>query len=209
MGERDIGKMKRIITKIKKFLKSEDKGYLFILGLKQLTNRIWWKGRFGDFGRKSVIYKPDRILGKKHIFIGNNVNILHHARIEAVTTFNEKKYYPIIHIADNVSIGQNVHITCANSIEIGEGTVITARVMITDIKHIVSKGERSTLEQDLVVKSTKIGKNCFIGVNASIMPGVTIGDGCVVGANAVVTKDVPDGTVVAGIPAREVVKKNV
>lgn len=49
-----------------------------------------------------------------------------------------------------------------------------------------------------------IGDNCHIGMNALIMPGVTIGRDCIVGACAVVTHDVPDGTVVAGIPARPI-----
>lgn len=48
----------------------------------------------------------------------------------------------------------------------------------------------------------KIGDNCFIGANATVMPGVTIGSNAVVGAGSVVTKDVPDDTVVAGCPAR-------
>ena len=47
-----------------------------------------------------------------------------------------------------------------------------------------------------------IGDNCHIGMNATIMPGVTIGSNCIVGACAVVTHDVPDNTVVAGVPAR-------
>ncbi len=50
--------------------------------------------------------------------------------------------------------------------------------------------------------NTKIGKRCFVGVNAIIMPGVTIGDEVIVGAGAVVTKDVPSHCVVAGNPAR-------
>lgn len=49
---------------------------------------------------------------------------------------------------------------------------------------------------------TSIGKNCFVGGNALILPGVTIGDNCVVGAGSVVTKDVPSGSAVAGNPAR-------
>ncbi|MBO4814310.1 MAG: acyltransferase [Muribaculaceae bacterium] len=50
--------------------------------------------------------------------------------------------------------------------------------------------------------NTKIGKRCFIGVNAIIMPGVTIGDEVIVGAGSVVTKDVPSNCIVAGNPAK-------
>jgi len=49
---------------------------------------------------------------------------------------------------------------------------------------------------------TRIGRNCFIGGESLILPGVVIGDGCVVGAGSVVTKDVPSGCAVAGNPAR-------
>lgn len=48
----------------------------------------------------------------------------------------------------------------------------------------------------------KVGYRTFVGYGATIMPGVTIGKRCVIGAGAVVTKDVPDGTVVAGVPAK-------
>ena len=48
----------------------------------------------------------------------------------------------------------------------------------------------------------KIGDNCHIGLNATIMPGVTIGKNCIVGAGAVVTHDIPDNSVAVGVPAR-------
>ena len=56
--------------------------------------------------------------------------------------------------------------------------------------------------------STKIGKRCFVGVNAIIMPGITIGDEVIVGAGAVVTKDVPSHCIVAGNPAK-VIKEGI
>lgn len=49
---------------------------------------------------------------------------------------------------------------------------------------------------------TRIGDRVFIGANATVLMGVTIGDGAVVGAGAVVTRDVPPGVVVTGVPAR-------
>lgn len=49
---------------------------------------------------------------------------------------------------------------------------------------------------------TRIGRNCFIGGRAMILPGVEIGDGCIIGAGSVVTKSVPPGCIVAGNPAK-------
>ena len=47
-----------------------------------------------------------------------------------------------------------------------------------------------------------IGKNVWIGANATVLHGVTIGDGAVVAAGAVVTKDVEPNTIVGGVPAK-------
>lgn len=51
-----------------------------------------------------------------------------------------------------------------------------------------------------------IGDNCWFGANVSVMPGVNIGNGCVIAAGSVVTKDVPDDVMVAGVPAK-IIKK--
>ena len=47
----------------------------------------------------------------------------------------------------------------------------------------------------------KVGDNCWFGANVSVMPGVTIGNGCVIAAGSVVTKDIPDNCLAAGVPA--------
>ena len=52
--------------------------------------------------------------------------------------------------------------------------------------------------------AVKIGNRVFVGANATILPGVTIGDDAVIGAGSVVTRDVPSGVVVAGVPARAI-----
>lgn len=53
-------------------------------------------------------------------------------------------------------------------------------------------------------KPINIGDNCWFGANVSVMPGVTIGNGCVIAAGSVVNNDVPDNSVVAGVPAKVV-----
>ncbi|WNJ96085.1 acyltransferase [Vibrio ruber] len=81
-----------------------------------------------------------------------------------------------------------------DGIYIGEGTYVAFGVAI--LAHDMCRH----LKADV-----RIGKNCHIGCNSLILPGVTIGDSCIVAAGAVVTKDVPSNTLVAGNPA--VVKK--
>lgn len=53
-----------------------------------------------------------------------------------------------------------------------------------------------------IIAPITIGNNVFIGFDVLVLPGVTIGDNCVIGAGSVVTRDIPSGTVAAGIPAR-------
>lgn len=87
-------------------------------------------------------------------------------------------------------------------INIGKGTYIAPHVGIITANH-----DPSNLEKYLDGKDVIIGKNCWIGMNSVILPGVELGDHTVVGAGLVVTKSFPEGNViVAGNPAK-IIKK--
>lgn len=117
---------------------------------------------------------------------------------------------PTLKIGKCANIGELNHITCINSIEIGDGLLTGKYVTITDNSH----GDGSTQERlippydrPLFSKGpVRIGNNVWIGDKATILPGVCIGDNVIIGANSVVTKDVPDYVVVVGNPAR-IIKK--
>lgn len=106
-----------------------------------------------------------------------------------------------IRIGDGVVLSRGAHLVAFASIEIGPGTMIGEYTSIRDANHRFGEGiaPRHSGHQAAPVR---IGRNVWIGRGAMVLPGVTIGDGAVIGANSVVTRDVPAGSVVGGVPAR-------
>lgn len=84
-------------------------------------------------------------------------------------------------------------------IYIGENTLVASHTTILTHEHVKRD---SGDPRNPWVKETYIGKRCFIGVGAVILPGVRIGDEVIVGAATVVTRDVPSNSVVVGNPGR-------
>ena len=92
---------------------------------------------------------------------------------------------------------------CAKNIEIGNDVAIAREVIIRDTDaHDIVDGKHKK------VKPVKIGNHVWIGAKAMIMKGVTIGDGTIIAAGAVVTKDIPENCIAAGVPAK-IIKENV
>ena len=69
-------------------------------------------------------------------------------------------------------------------------------------EHTAEPMDVPIIQTPLVIKPVRVGHGADIGVNATVLPGVQIGVGAIVGAGSVVTHDVPDYSVVAGVPAR-------
>ena len=106
----------------------------------------------------------------------------------------------------NITLGKRIFINAGckfqdqGGVSIGDDTLIGHNVVIATLNHDLAPSRRA----DMIPAPVVIGRNVWIGSNATILPGVHIGDDAVVAAASVVTKDVPAGAVVVGSPARVV-----
>lgn len=155
-----------------------------------------YKPFFGKFLLPSYIGKPIFIRNFKRIFIGRRVRIFPGARIEVIN-----KESSII-FEENISIGQNFHITSGGILVIGKNSTFAENIMVTNIDHDYQEVNKHILEQENIIKETKIGENCFVGFGAVIQAGTILGKQCVIGANAVVRGHFPDYSVIVGVPAK-------
>ncbi len=159
----------------------------------------WFKIKYHkiEAGRDCVIKKSSEFYMTDNAIlkIGNNVTIQDYA------FFQLTKPNPVVIIGDDVVIGRHNMITAKGKITIGNYTRIGAFVQILDQGHGFAKNDL-IMHQSAIIEDTTIGEDCWIGTGAKILKGVHIGKGCVVGANAVVTKDIPDFAIVAGVPAK-------
>ena len=132
--------------------------------------------------------------------IAQILSIILDTKVQDVTVFT-----PLyINYGKHIRIGQNVFINfdctflALGGITIEDDVLIGPKVSLVTENHPLDPKER----KGLIGKPIHIKKNAWIGANATILPGVTIGENAVVAAGAVVSKDVPDNTIVGGIPAK-------
>lgn len=110
----------------------------------------------------------------------------------------------------NIQLGKNVFINAGckfqdqGGIYIGDDVLIGHNVVMATLNHDENPEKRA----NLIAAPINIGDKVWIGSNATILPGVTIGDGAIIAAGAVVTKDVEEKSIVAGVPAKFIRKVN-
>lgn len=155
-------------------------------------------GRSVRFRKIGLINQPKYISIGDFTSFGDDIYLTAWKEITDIT--------PCLNIGSHCNFGAMNHITCANSITIGDNLLTGKWVTISDNNH--GNTELLMLKQrplDRPIMSNGpiiIGKNVWIGDKATILSNVSIGDGAIIAANAVVTKDVPAYSVVAGNPAR-------
>lgn len=144
------------------------------------------------------------------VCLGENVHIFQPTLVNlyGCTIGDETKIGAFVEIQKNAVIG--VRCKISSHTFICEGVVIEDHVFVGHgVMFINDRFPRATntdgslqTESDWRVEPTRVKRRASIGSNATIVSGVTIGEGALVGAGAVVTKDVPDFAIAAGVPAR-------
>lgn len=111
-------------------------------------------------------------------------------------------------LGDDVDLAKGVLITTDGGVSIGDRTLVGYGTHILSRNHNIPEGRTRIFDSGHTNKSVKIGSDVWIGANCTILPGVTIGDGSVIAAGSVVTKDVNEFSIVAGVPARTIKIRN-
>ncbi len=118
--------------------------------------------------------------------------------LEIVTPFS-CDYGKNISLGKNVFINMNCYLMDGAPITLGDYVFVGPYCGFYTASHPLNYYQRNQgLEKALPIT---VGSHCWFGANVSVMPGVTIGSGCVIAAGSVVTKDIPDNVLVAGVPA--------
>jgi maltose O-acetyltransferase len=172
-------------------------GRLRAIWLELVTGFLWWFVGYLPFhsfrkffyrlfgmkiGRGSAIHMMARIYDPYHILFGECTLVGERA------TLDGRQQLP----------------SSSGGLVIGNHVDIASEVMIWTSEHDIQSEDMRPVEEKVTIEDY-----VFIGPRAIILPGVTIGKGAVVGAGAVVTKDVQPGSVVGGIPAKEIGRRKV
>lgn len=105
-----------------------------------------------------------------------------------------------VHFGNNVYANFNLTMVDDTHIYVGDCTMFGPNVTVATAGHPIDPELREKAYQYNM--PVKIGRNCWIGAGAVIVPGITIGDNVVIGAGSVVTKDIPSNVVAVGNPCR-------
>ncbi len=186
---------------------------------------------------KRVVYSLCRIRMKTHVTMrGKNYRIGPSASVVLIDGSNKNdiilgdfvdvygQLYSQTHgkiiVGSYVRIGRGVQIRSGRLVEIGNNSIISANVIISDnnnhplsvqfrkVRSLMPPSSEMHLWKWSTINPIVIKENVWVGENARICKGVTVGKNSIVAASAIVTKDVPDNCIVAGNPAR-IVRKDI
>ncbi len=164
--------------------------------------------RFGRFGDGSVIcFPPNALFNEQYISIGDNTMFGPQITLSAGMVPGQEMVSDIvITVGDRCLFGKGSGIVGHLEIVIGDDVWTGHHVYITDQNHGYDDLDLPISRQVMPERPVSIGSGSWLGHGTVVLPGATIGRHVVVGANSVVTGELPDNCVAAGVPAR-VIKK--
>ena len=180
----------------------------------------WFRTRLGALGRECHIdpgvslHYPGLIRLGDRVGIGRNVTLRANTATDPGITLGAG-----VNINDAVIINANrgfvtlgdrswlgpFCFVCGNGgVTIGRNVLIAAHTTINTVSHGITRCDIPINDQPVLTDPVVIEDDCWIGLNAVILQGVTLGHGCVIGAGAVVTRSIPPWSIALGVPARVV-----
>jgi acetyltransferase-like isoleucine patch superfamily enzyme len=180
----------------------------------------WYRTRLGALGNGChfdpgiSLHYPGRIRIGDRVGIGRNVTLRANTENDPGITLG-----PGVNINDAVIINANrgfvtlgerswlgpFCFVCGNGgVTIGRNVLIAAHTTINTVSHGITRCDIPINDQPVLTDPVVIEDDCWIGLNAVILQGVTLGHGSIVGAGAVVTKSIPPWSIAVGVPARVV-----
>ncbi|MFA5029973.1 MAG: acyltransferase [Patescibacteria group bacterium] len=154
--------------------------------------------QMGMCGEGTVIEKGVKIFHPKNVFLQNDVYVGHDTILKG---YHENSLI----IEEGSWIGQQCFFHSAGGIHIGKHVGIGPGVKILTSSHALDELDKPImLAKKLIMKSVTVYDGVDIGVNAVLLPGVTVGKGAQIGAGAVVTRDIPNYEIWAGVPAKKI-----
>jgi acetyltransferase-like isoleucine patch superfamily enzyme len=150
--------------------------------LSQIPTRIGSRIREGELRRRGAA------LGQG-CFISTGVHVVAPERLK---------------LGERASISPGAIVDCRGGLEIGDATMVGIRAILLTSSHRFERLDVPMRDQGLDYAPIAIGPDVWIGANAVILPGVRVGGGSIIAAGSVVTRDVGELEIVAGVPARRI-----
>jgi acetyltransferase-like isoleucine patch superfamily enzyme len=190
-------------------------------GLGFLLRKRFYPALFGAAGRGLIIGRNVTIRHPASMALGSDVTVDDNSVLDARgaprggfrlgdgvlinrNCIVQSKGGPLT-LGDRASIGANSVIVSVCGVEIGRAVLAAGGCYISAGSYPLHDLSKPIMDKDVVSKGPiRIGDGVWIGTAAVILDGVTIGRDAVIGAGAVVTKDVPERAIMAGVPARQV-----